>query len=225
VIQDGEEIPRRFWRIAYRVDLSVGLHCPHLLHDDLPLRHGIVLHPPSSCSTVTTKVCLIENSYDKKRVDSRKGVFGNVIISENFLETFGERATKLQRFKRNCSWKVSRSPIGKHTRHDDLSLQFGLLRWRSQHDLDRRLAGKTEADPPGLYGYCDRCDHSDGLLECSSGEIVVALTFSPIRSWFVTDEHADDGWESGGWYVNEGYNQMSSNSVLASQRQGEQYGS
>lgn len=63
-----------------------------------------------------------------------------------------------------------------------------MLFWRSQHHLHGRLAGKAKADPSGLYGHRDRCDYSDGVLECSSGEIVVVLTAA-----LISDNQADDG--------------------------------
>lgn len=63
-----------------------------------------------------------------------------------------------------------------------------MLFWRSQHHLYGRLAGKTEADPPGLDGHRDRCYYSDGVLERSSGQIVIALTPPSI-----TNNQVDDG--------------------------------
>jgi hypothetical protein len=63
-----------------------------------------------------------------------------------------------------------------------------MLFWRSQHHLYGRLDGKTEADPPGLDGHRDRCYYSDGVLERSSGQIVIALTPPSI-----TNNQVDDG--------------------------------
>lgn len=59
---------------------------------------------------------------------------------------------------------------------------------RPEHHLHGRLVGKTEADPLGLYCHCDRCDYSNGVLERSAGEVVIA-----IKPPLITDNEADDG--------------------------------
>lgn len=124
---------------------------------------------------VMIKVCPVTCLHHRSDANNSKGVFGNVIISENFLETFGTSTYDMTARFRNTYPDISRPSISKYARHNDVRIQHRLLLWRSQHYLDRRLAGKTEADPPRLYGDCGRRYHSDSVLECPTGEVFMPL--------------------------------------------------
>lgn len=147
------------------------------------------------------RVCVVTCLHHRPCANNSKGVFGNVIISENFLETFGTSIRDLTTCMPDTHRDLTRPSISKYARHNDICLQYWLLLWRSQHYLDGRLAGKTEANPPRLYGDCSRRYHSDGVLECSSGGLFMSVKG---RLDNVADISVDDGREGRGrsrhWY-------------------------